>query len=283
MPPPTVNKPVNKPTVALVTGGGAGIGFAIVHSLLQVGHSVVVFDLDAEGAGTAVKALNESFPGKVLLHVGDATSSSDLRDAFDAAEREFGAVEILVNNAGFGTIAPIVDLDEATWNAVIGVLVTGPFLAIQILARRAIAQGAAASIINVSSVNFSVATEGLAHYCAGKAAVSMLTQVAAAELGRHGIRVNAVAPGLIRTALTEANHMTTGRFGKQFLERTPLGRLGEPEDVARVVRLLVSDDAAWINGDTIYVDGGMHVKGLPSYWDTYQATLADIAESDVSL
>ncbi|MDO0932220.1 SDR family oxidoreductase [Streptomyces sp. DG2A-72] len=92
--------------------------------------------------------------------------------------------------------------------------------------------------------------------------------------GRHGIRVNAVAPGLTRTTLTESHHMTTGLFGDAVLERTPLGRIGEPGDVAKVVRFLAGEDAAWITGETICVDGEVHVKGLPSYWDTLQLALA---------
>lgn len=261
-------------SVAIVTGAANGIGRAIAEELLSAGACVLVFDLDAGAAEAVAGALASQYPGRVAVQVGSVTSAEDLTAAFDLAEAELGPVDVLVNNAGYAGLSLIVDLDERDWTDVMGVLTTGPFLGTKILARRTIARGGSASIINTSSVNFAIPTEGLAHYCAGKAAVSMFTQVAAAELGKHGIRVNAVAPGLTRTPLTESHHMTTGVFGDAFLERTPLGRIGETSDVAKVVRFLAGEDAAWITGETICVDGGIHVKGLPSYWETLQIALA---------
>jgi glucose 1-dehydrogenase len=262
--------------VAVVTGGGAGIGRAITETLLDTGLSVLILDVNGSATKAAMTDLQQrKYPGAVEMFEGSVTSSADLRSAFDHAERTLGPVDVLVNNAGFANMALIVDLTEEEWNAVLGVLATGTFLGTRELARRTIARGGTASIVNISSLNYTAATDGLAHYCAGKAAVSMFTQVAASELGRHGIRVNAVAPGLIRTELTERHQMTTGLSGERFLERTPLGRIGEPADIAKVVAFLVSDASGWITGETISVDGGTHIKGLHSYWDTLQAQLAE--------
>ena len=111
-------------------------------------------------------------------------------------------------------------------------------------------------IVNVSSLNYTTATDGLAHYSAAKAGVSQFTEVVAAEVGRYGIRVNAVAPGSTRTPLTEENGLLEGKIGEEFLDRTPLGRTGEPEDVAKVVAFLLPDYGRWITGETICVDGG---------------------------
>jgi NAD(P)-dependent dehydrogenase (short-subunit alcohol dehydrogenase family) len=262
------------PSVAVVTGAAKGIGFTIAQTLLESGSSVLVFDLDADAAKAAVDRLSADHGDRVGISVGSVTSSDDLNAAFDTAEAELGPVDVLVNNAGFTGIVPIIDMEEKDWTAVMSVLTTGPFLGTQILARRVIARGGTACVVNTSSVNYRSATEGMAHYCSGKAAVSMFTQVAAAELGRHGIRVNAVAPGLTRTELTESASMTTGVFGDALVERTPLGRVGETSDIAKVVRFLASDDSAWITGETISVDGGLHVKGVHSYWDTFQAAMA---------
>ena len=122
-------------------------------------------------------------------------------------------------------------------------------------------------IVNVSSLNYTTATDGLAHYSAAKAGVSQFTEVVAAEVGRYGIRVNAVAPGSTRTPLTEENGLLEGKIGEEFLDRTPLGRTGEPEDVAKVVAFLLPDYGRWITGETICVDGGQYIRGLHSYWD----------------
>jgi NAD(P)-dependent dehydrogenase (short-subunit alcohol dehydrogenase family) len=255
--------------VGLVTGGASGIGYAIADRLVQLGASVLVLDLDGAGAETAALELRERHGGKAVGRQGDVTSASDVAAALDGAEQELGSVDLLVNNAGFATFSPIVDMPEEDWDSVMGVLAKGTFLCTKEFARRVIERGGPAAVVNISSLNYTAATDGLAHYCAGKAAVSQFTKVAAAELGRYGIRVNAIAPGLVRTALTEGP-LTTGRMGEEFLKRTPLGRVGEPEDIAKVAALLCSSETAWITGETISVDGGTHIRGLHSYWDTLQ-------------
>lgn len=258
------------PRVAVVTGGAAGIGLAITRHLLDSGIAVAVLDINGDSAAEAVDDLAVTYPGRVIAVAGSVTSLDAVEAAFDAAEAALGPVDVLVNNAGFSNLAPIVDLDVADWNAVLAVCATGPFIGTKVLAQRAIGRGAPATIVNVSSLNSFAATDGLAHYCTAKAGVNMLTKVSASELGRHGIRVNAVAPGLIRTDATEAAGLTSGVNGRRFLDRTPLGRHGVPDDVAQVVGFLVSDAARWVTGQTISVDGGNHIKGLHSYWDALE-------------
>jgi len=256
--------------VGLVTGGASGIGYSIADRLAQLGASVLVFDLDGEKAQAAAQEMQDRHGGKAVGLQGSVTSVGDVAAALDRAEQELGPVDILVNNAGFATFSPIVDMPEEDWDSVMDVLAKGTFLCTKDFARRVIGRGGGpADVVNISSLNYTAATDGLAHYCAGKAAVSQFTKVAAAELGRHGIRVNAIAPGLIRTPLTDPA-LTTGRMGEEFLKRTPLGRVGEPEDVAKVAALLCSGETAWITGETISVDGGTHIRGLHSYWDTLQ-------------
>ena len=241
----------------------------LLDRLVQLEASVLLLDLEGEKAETAAQEMQERHGGKATGFQGSVTSASDVATALDHAEQEFGPVDILVNNAGFATFSPIVDMPEEDWDSVIEVLAKGTFLCTKECARRAIERGEPATIVNISSLNYTAATDGLAHYCAGKAAVSQFTKVAAAEMGRYGIRVNAIAPGLVRTPLTEGT-LTEGRMGEEFLKRTPLGRAGEPEDIAKVAALLCSDETAWITGETISVDGGTHIRGLHSYWDTLQ-------------
>lgn len=255
--------------VGLVTGGASGIGYAIADRLAQLGVSMLVLDLDGAKAEAAARKLRDHRGGKAVGCQGDVTSSSDVAAALDLAEQELGPVDILVNNAGFATFSPIVEMPEEDWDSVMGVLAKGTFLCTKELARRAIERYEPAAIVNISSLNYTAATDGLAHYCAGKAAVSQFTKVAAAEMGRYGIRVNAIAPGLVRTPLTDGP-LTTGRMGEEFSKRTPLGRVGEPEDIAKVAALLCSEETSWITGETISVDGGTHIRGLHSYWDTLQ-------------
>jgi 3-oxoacyl-[acyl-carrier protein] reductase len=125
------------------------------------------------------------------------------------------------------------------------------------------------SIINISSINSEDATDGIAHYNAAKAGVVNLTKTLAAETGRYGIRVNAIAPGVTRTAMSEGGFLD-GRMEEEFLDHTPMGRIAEPVDQARVAAFLASDYAGWVTGENIFVDGGSHIRGLHSYWDTLQ-------------
>ncbi|MFT3853723.1 MAG: SDR family oxidoreductase [Ilumatobacteraceae bacterium] len=185
-----------------------------------------------------------------------------------------GPVDLLVNNAGYGELALIVDMTDDQWTKVIDLCLTGPFLVSRAWAQRLIAVNLPGAAVNISSLNYTAATDGLSAYCSAKAGVAQFTKVCASEWGRFGLRVNAVAPGATQTELTRVNGLLSGQMADEFVGRTPLGRFGETDDIARGVALLLSDDAGWISGVTLSVDGGAHIKGLHSYWDVAQADLA---------
>lgn len=253
---------------AIVTGGAQGIGLAIARSLTQHGASVVLFDLNADVVGEAAERLDaEAGGGRVAAHAGSVASAADVEAAFALATERFGRPRILANNAGWASMALLVDLPEEDWVRCFDVCAKGTFLCTREFARRAIADGGGGAIVNTSSQNAEDATDGIAHYCAAKAAVSQFTKAAAAELAPHGIRVNAVAPGITRTPMSEGGFLG-GRMGEEFVAHTPMGRFGEPEDIARVVALLCSEEAGWVTGASVPVDGGGHIRGLHNYWAT---------------
>ncbi|MFT3775249.1 MAG: SDR family NAD(P)-dependent oxidoreductase [Minicystis sp.] len=255
---------------AIVTGGGQGIGLGIAARLLRDGANVVLFGRTATKVETAAEELNRAAdgPARAMPFAGEASRAEDVARCVEAATAAFGLPGIVVNNAGTATLAPMVDLPEEDFDHVLAVNLKGPFLFMKAVARGLIAAKKPGAIVNISSLNQVAATDGLAHYCASKAGLGQLTKVAASELGRHGIRVNVVAPGLIHTPLADGVGLTKGVSAERFIERTPLGRIGETDDVAPVVSFLCSEDARWITGETILVDGGNHIRGLHSYWDT---------------
>jgi 3-oxoacyl-[acyl-carrier protein] reductase len=182
---------------------------------------------------------------------------------------------MVVNNAGGGIeVRPLKDTSEELWDAVIDLNLKGTFLCLREFARRLLDAELPGAAVNLSSLNYVAATDGLGPYCAAKAGVSQLTKVCAAEWSRFGIRTNAVAPGSVETPKVKEVGLLEGRMGEEFMVRTPLGRFGRPEDIARTVAFLLSDEASWITGVTIGVDGGQAVRGLPSYWDVLNEATA---------
>jgi 3-oxoacyl-[acyl-carrier protein] reductase len=159
----------------------------------------------------------------------------------------------------------LVDTPEDEWDQVFDVCAKGTFLNTREAARRLIAENLPGQVVNISSINYEFATDGICHYCAAKAAVSQFTKVAAAELAPSNIRVNAIAPGLTRTPMSEGGFLD-GRMGEEFVAHTPLGRYGEPDDIAQAVVFLCSEQSGWITGVTLFVDGGNHIRGLHNYW-----------------
>jgi NAD(P)-dependent dehydrogenase (short-subunit alcohol dehydrogenase family) len=245
-------------TSALVTGGGQGIGLGIAELLADHGVGVTLLDVDGERAATAAQRIGH---GRALACAGSVTSADDVEAAFAAAEDAFGRVRILVNNAGNAEESLIADADEAQWDRTMSIHLKGTFLCTRAYARVVRAAGGPGAIVNLSSLNATAATEGAADYCTAKAGISHFTKVAALELAPYGVRVNAVAPGGTRTPMAD----THARMREAFVERTPLGRFGEVEDIARVVLFLVSDLGAWITGATLPVDGGAHIRGVHNF------------------
>jgi 3-oxoacyl-[acyl-carrier protein] reductase len=249
---------------ALVTGAASGIGLGIARRLIAKGAAVAVVDLELEAAREKAEAIS-SEGGRAIGIAADVSSSSDVARAFDEASEAYGEVALLFNNAGWANMAPIVDTTEDDWDRAFAVCARGTFLCTREAARRWSAGGVTGAIVNTSSINYDVTSEGICAYAAAKAAVSSFTKTAALELAPHGIRVNAVAPGITRTAMSEGGFLQ-GRMGEEFIAHTPLGRFAEPEDIARAAVFLASEDAGWITGVTLAVDGGTHMRGLHNYW-----------------
>ena len=245
--------------VAIVTGGASGIGRSTVEQFVHEGARVVVADLSEDGIGEVIASLGHNSVDGVVMDVRD-------EDAVAALVRQtvarFGRLDIAFNNAGIGGFSPIQNYPLEEWDRVIGVCLTGVFLCMKHEAAQLIEQGTGGSIINTSSINSTQGAQGFAAYCAAKAGVTMLTKVGALELGPYQIRVNAVGPGLIHTPLTAGLSSVPG-VEEAFVKEAPLGRVGEPQDVANLVTFLACDDSTLISGQTYFVDGGATTKRYP--------------------
>ena len=239
--------------IALITGGSRGIGRAIALTFADAGADIVVCSRklpDLEGVAEEIKAKGRKSLA-IASHVAKPEESKNLVEKVVA---EFGRIDILVNNAGTNPYyGPLLDAEERAWDVTMNVHLKGPFLLGQMVARVMKEQGGG-SIINIASITSLRAGE-LAIYCVTKAGLIMLTQVMAKEWGQYNIRVNAVAPGLIKTRLSEALWKESDRY-EAAVHETVLGRLGEPEDIAGAALYLVSDAASHVTGETILVDGG---------------------------
>lgn len=224
----------------MVVGGASGIGAATATSLRDAGWKVVV----ADAAG-----------GEGIVTV-DVTDEASVEALFAGVSGPIGAV---VNCAGVSTLGNVVDLDVAEFRRVVDVNLTGAFVVLK-HAGRAVADGGA--IVTLASLNARQPGGGMAPYCASKAGVAMLGEVAALELAARGVRVNTVSPGLVVTPLTEPAMGIPG-IREDYLENTPLGRSGEPSEVAAAIVFLVSDNARWITGENLDINGGAHLKRYP--------------------
>ena len=243
---------------ALITGGASGIGLGIAEKYVAEGANVVLVDLDAFKLEEAKQKLGEACD----VAVANVTVESDVQRAVKLAVTRFGRLDIGVNAAGVGSLAPIVDLSYEEFSKIVDLCLKGVFLSMKYEAKQMTAQGSPAAIINISSLNSIQPAEGYAAYCSAKAGVNMLTKVGAMELGPDGIRVNAIAPGLINTPQT-APIFEMEPLYNAYLENTPMGRSGTIDDVANAALFLASDDSSWIAGDTLVVDGAAHTKRYP--------------------
>ena len=245
--------------IAIVTGGGRGIGTAIARALAGAGADVVIGDLDLEAASRVAASIraNGQAAEAVRADVGEAAGAEAL--VARAVER-FGRVDILVNNAGIGLIKPFTETTPADLERVMRVNVTGPMLCAQ-AALRVMLPRSYGRIVNIVSISGSIGSQGRVAYGASKAALALMTKVMALELGGAGITVNAIAPGPIETEMSAALHSERTRRG--YIERTPAGRYGTPEDVAAACVFLASEGAGYVCGQVLTVDGGFAMAGLP--------------------
>jgi len=246
--------------VALVTGAAMGIGAGIAQRFSEAGATVVVFDINGERAAGTVRALA---PGRAKAITGDVSCEADVRSAVDETVREFGALDVLVNNAGIEVPGQVVDLTSADWDRQLGVNLKGAFFFSKyaIPHMRTRKRGV---IINISSVHAFVSYAGNAAYDASKAGLIGLTRTLALDHGSDGIRVNAICPGYIDTPLMDAWLATLSdpeATMRQVLSFHPLGCIGTPRDVAEAALFLASDAASFISGTCLVVDGAMTASG----------------------
>jgi glucose 1-dehydrogenase len=253
---------------AIVTGAGQGLGYDTARHLMAAGADVLIFELDGDRAEEAARSLSsDQTHRRAIAFSGDVSNEDDVRAAFDVAIEELGVPRILVNNALYNLLGPIVTLPVDEWQRVYDVVARGTFLGTREFGRRAMEHNlSGGAIVNISTLNHSVATTGLSAYCSSKAAVSQFTKAAALEYAPLGIRVNAIAPGLIDTPLARRFLGGQPDVEQAFIDLTPLDRTGTTADMAQVIVFLASHAAAWITGTTINVDGGMHLLGVPDNW-----------------
>lgn len=234
--------------IALVTGGAQGIGLACAEALRADGCRIVLADVKED-----VREAAERLGG--AGYVCDMGDGAQVADLFARMEAEVGTAGVLVNNAGLAVAADFLDMTEAQFRQVIDVNLVGVFLATQAAARSMVRDGIRGAVVNMSSINAQVAIPQIAGYCASKGGVAQVTKVAALALAPHGIRVNAVGPGSIDTAMMAAVNADPEAYARA-MSRTPLKRAGTAREVGDVVAFLASDKAAYVTGETVYVDGG---------------------------
>lgn len=254
--------------VAIVTGGASGIGKGAVEAFVREGARVIIADTNGDAIGGLIGQIGHNYVDGAEV---DVRVEAAVERMVAQAVRRFGRLDIAVNNAGVGGFAPIQEYSLEDWERVVGISLTGTFLCIKHETRKLKEQGQGGSIINIASLNAIQATEGFAAYCSAKAGVAMLTKVAALELGRHRIRVNAVGPGLIHTPAT-AGMLAIPGLEDAFIHEAPIGRAGEPEDIAQLLVYLGSDESSLMTGQTLYIDGGASLKKYPEMFGFFGAS-----------
>lgn len=236
--------------IAIVTGASQGIGLACAQRLVAEGARVMLADIRAEGAAAAASL------GQAARFFGaDVSRKAEVDALVQATLDAFGRIDILVNNAGVTHAADFLDLEEDDFDRVLRINLKSMFLCSQAVARSMVKQGSG-SIINMSSVNAELTIPNQVPYVVSKGGVNQLTRVAAISLAQYGIRVNAIGPGTILTELAKQAVLGSPEARRTILSRTPLGRCGEPEEVAAIAAFLASDDASYMTGQTLYADGG---------------------------
>lgn len=244
---------------AVVIGGTSGIGRAIAHGLAEAGADVVATSRRAEQVETVAQEI-EALGKRTLRVTSDVSTRDSLQNLLDECVKEFGKVDILVNSAGRTKRAPTLDFDEGDWNDIIETNLTGTLRACQIFGRHFLASGYG-RIINIASLSTFVSLFEVAAYSASKAAVASLTKSLAIEWAKHGVNVNAIAPGVFKTDLNRVLLESSER-GREFQTRTPMGRFGQVEELAGAAVFLASEAASFVTGEVLVVDGGFLASGV---------------------
>ena len=245
-------EPLLKDKIAVVTGGARGIGYAIAEEFVNEGADVVLLDIAFPEDFDDKANLLRNKGRKVIAKIVDITNTAATQQALEEIEKEFGKIDILVNNAGITRDRLLVRMTEEDWDAVLNVNLKGCFNTIRTVSR-VMAKQRSGKIINVSSVVGLIGNFGQANYSSSKAGIIGFTKTLAKELGKDKITVNAVAPGFIETDMT---HQMPAKILEMMISRTPLKRLGKPEEIANAFLFLASDEASFITGSTLSVDGG---------------------------
>lgn len=241
-----------KDKVVIITGGGSGIGKETGLLFAREGAKVVVGDVNEKAGGETVDAIKNA-GGDALFVKLDVSNREETKQAVKDTIAKYGRIDVLINNAGIIQDALVVKMTESQWDKVIDINLKGPFNCIQAVAEQMIAQGSGV-ILNISSIVALYGNVGQTNYAATKAGLVGMTKTLAKELGKKGIRVNAIAPGFIYTPMTAT---VPEKILDMMKEKTPLKRLGTPGDIANALLFLSSDEASFINGAVISVDGGL--------------------------
>ncbi len=244
---------------AVVIGGTSGIGLTIARGLARAGANVVPSGRRAELVESVSKEI-QALGRKSIARTADVTNKASIQSLLDAVLKEFGSVQVLVNCAGRTKRTPTLDVSETEWNGIMETNLTGTLLACQVFGPHMI-EKKYGRIINIASLASFVALYEVAAYSASKAAVASLTKSLAIEWARHGVCVNAIAPGLFRTDLN-ASLLDGTRRGDEFRMRTPMGRFGETEELVGAAVFLASDAASFVTGHLLVVDGGFLASGV---------------------
>jgi glucose 1-dehydrogenase len=242
-----------KDRIAIITGAARGIGFAIAEEFVAQGAKVVLADVLDDDGNAAAATLKGTY-----VHC-DVSKSPEVKALVAATVKQHGAIDILINNAAISVAKDFLEITEDDFDRVLGVNLKGSFMLTQEVARHMVKQvadgRAAGSIVNLSSVNDTLAIATIAPYTMSKGGVRQLTHVAAIALASHGIRVNAIGPGSINTDMFKNTAATDKSALTRILSRTPMGRVGEPHEIAKIAAFLASDEASYVSGQVIYADG----------------------------
>jgi len=237
--------------VAIITGAASGIGEAIAVAFIKEGAKVVYSDINTPE--------NLETTDKALFVKCDVSNSKDVDALIDGAIDHFGNIDIMVNNAGIGGLGGILDVTDENWNKTIGINLSGVMYGMRAAANKMKESNIKGVIINMSSILGSVGFNGAIAYCAAKGGIVQLTHAGSLDLAQYNIRVNAIAPGFIETNMTK-DVLKNEQFNQLVTGSTPLGHVGEPDDIANAAVYLASDEAKYVTGNILYVDGGWTAK-----------------------